>query len=302
MAGFFKKIGNFVKNFGLIGAAADLIGGRKSQSNAARMNAQNIAMQKEFAQFGIRWRVEDAKAAGLHPLYALGGQIPSFSPTVSMDSVGPSISSAGQNVQRAISATSTSEEKMAHRLAIAEGLSRIKGNEAMAAYYNSLAAREGQSQSPGIPHESEHSQFKDMGQQLPMGSIVPEAAKVIISKPNRDFAMAEGPTPLWREFNLASGMRIALPGGMQGDAAEVLESLSESWPMMYMVYQENVKRYGSQWGDEFLKRYMPFGEAYTRFKNFDTPVDRASRRFFNKFKAKDLKKFRDNFVPEGSGY
>lgn len=51
-----------------------------ARQNAANLN--NYQMQKEFAQNGIRWRVEDAKAAGLHPLAALSmsgsGASPSF--------------------------------------------------------------------------------------------------------------------------------------------------------------------------------------------------------------------------------
>lgn len=42
--------------------------------------ASNEALQREFAQMGIRWKVEDAEAAGLHPLYALGGSGPAYSP------------------------------------------------------------------------------------------------------------------------------------------------------------------------------------------------------------------------------
>ena len=48
-------------------------------SNQAQIKAENdrewqrnYDMQKEFAQMGIQWRVADAKAAGLHPLAALG--------------------------------------------------------------------------------------------------------------------------------------------------------------------------------------------------------------------------------------
>lgn len=36
------------------------------------VNQQQIDLAREFAKNGIQWRVEDAKKAGLHPLYALG--------------------------------------------------------------------------------------------------------------------------------------------------------------------------------------------------------------------------------------
>lgn len=45
------------------------------------INAENLKYQKEFAQHGISWRVDDARQAGLHPLAALGAQVTSFSPS-----------------------------------------------------------------------------------------------------------------------------------------------------------------------------------------------------------------------------
>lgn len=44
------------------------------------VRADNTALQREFAQNTIRWRVEDAKAAGLHPLFGLQGNNATFSP------------------------------------------------------------------------------------------------------------------------------------------------------------------------------------------------------------------------------
>ncbi len=51
---------------------------RKSQS---KINSQNLAAQKEFAQNSIQWRVNDAKAAGLHPLAALGSNGTTYTPS-----------------------------------------------------------------------------------------------------------------------------------------------------------------------------------------------------------------------------
>lgn len=41
---------------------------------------RNLSLQREFAQNSIQWRVNDAKAAGIHPLYALGAQGSSYTP------------------------------------------------------------------------------------------------------------------------------------------------------------------------------------------------------------------------------
>lgn len=60
---------------------------------------------------GIQWRVADAKAAGVHPIYALGA--PAFSPAVSSvgDNLAGDISSMGQDISRAVDATLSSGQR-----------------------------------------------------------------------------------------------------------------------------------------------------------------------------------------------
>lgn len=92
--------------------------GQKQANEIAQQNAErNIQLQKDFAQQGIRWKVEDAKAAGIHPLYALGASTSSFSPV----SVGTSNEMApladmsrnlGQDLGRAVNATRTAPERV----------------------------------------------------------------------------------------------------------------------------------------------------------------------------------------------
>lgn len=85
---------------GLLSAAASIAGGLMQRQG----QKDNVKLQKEFAQSGIQWKVEDAKKAGIHPLYALGAQTNSFAP----QSVGDmGISAAGQDIGRAITATSS---------------------------------------------------------------------------------------------------------------------------------------------------------------------------------------------------
>lgn len=106
----------------IISAGANLIGGFMGRQSAREANAaneriaqQNIALQKQFAQEGIRWKVEDAKAAGIHPLYALGAQTSSFSPVsvgaVADSSMPNAMAAMGQNLGRAVNATRTSSER-----------------------------------------------------------------------------------------------------------------------------------------------------------------------------------------------
>lgn len=104
-----------------ISAAGSLLGGILGDRAANQRNQQSMefareqmAMQREFAQSGIRWRVADAKAAGVHPLYALGAQTHSPSPVSVMQESSPmpdALASMGQSIGRAVEATQTAPER-----------------------------------------------------------------------------------------------------------------------------------------------------------------------------------------------
>lgn len=103
-----------------ISPVTDLIGGWMNRDQTQKTNDQNELLQKEFAKNSIRWRVEDAKAAGIHPLYALGAPTMSATPSfVGDSSMGQAVANAGQNIGRAINATRTNGERQG---AVMEGL------------------------------------------------------------------------------------------------------------------------------------------------------------------------------------
>lgn len=98
-----------------ISGGLNYLGQRSANKSAESIFQQNAALQREFAQKGIRWRVEDAKAAGIHPLYAMGASIPTYSPSsVSFGNTMKGFADASQNIGRAIDATRTSEERREH--------------------------------------------------------------------------------------------------------------------------------------------------------------------------------------------
>lgn len=120
----------------LIGAGAGLLStflGNKSKDKANEAAAQqaeaNYAHQKEFAQQGIQWKVNDAKAAGLHPIFALGANTHSFAPntvgTQSHDYSG--LAQAGQNIGRAIDATRDPASKQVAALNTAMAATQLEG-------------------------------------------------------------------------------------------------------------------------------------------------------------------------------
>lgn len=96
----------------LLGGGMGLLGGGINALFNRKANKENAEQQERFAKEGIRWRVEDAKAAGIHPLYALGANTTSFSPSYVGDSgIGNSLSNMGQDVSRAMMAKATQPER-----------------------------------------------------------------------------------------------------------------------------------------------------------------------------------------------
>lgn len=110
--GWSSAIGSVVG--GLIGAGGSLIGGKMAADNSKAVAKMNIDAQKEFAQNGIRWKVEDGKAAGIHPLYSLGASTKSFSPVSGYTGdygISDAANTFGQGIDRAIRAKMTDDER-----------------------------------------------------------------------------------------------------------------------------------------------------------------------------------------------
>lgn len=130
--GIIGAISNPMMASAIIGTGSDYLASKEQAKENSRnrthqdeMNVANYQMQKEFAQHGIRWKAEDAIAAGLHPLAALGATGASASPSYQMGDTGPSpkaefYSRMGQNLSRAASVTQTHAE----RLITQEGVKR----------------------------------------------------------------------------------------------------------------------------------------------------------------------------------
>lgn len=103
----------------VIGAGASILGGVLGSNSQEKAMKMQIAAQREFAQQGIRWKVDDAKAAGVHPVYALGAPTHSFSPIgLPGNDLGSGIANAGamigQGIDRAAEAKMTAGERIAN--------------------------------------------------------------------------------------------------------------------------------------------------------------------------------------------
>lgn len=125
---------------------------------------QQMQLQQDFAQQGIRWRVADAKAAGLHPLAALGAQPVQYSPvsvggsypdTGSYSSggsdIGASLANLGQGVGRAVAATQSKMERVQTAFEIARQQQELTRGDLENQVLASRLAVMQQGAGPGLP-------------------------------------------------------------------------------------------------------------------------------------------------------
>lgn len=239
-----------------IGAGASLLGGSKSNSENRDIARENAALQKEFAQHGVRWRVADAKAAGLHPLYALGAQVPSFTPSFQMDAMGPAISEAGQTIGRAVGSLATAQEKEAQALQLEQLRKNLEETDARIGMLNSEMFRNMQEAGPSFPSAGGGPNLVPEGQaptvNRGMVSVVP--SQVGTSSAD-DPSVGAGTNYTWRRYLVAPDFPVLLPGGPQGNIEEALESVTESIPAMVAVILENMAR-NPDFSESAVRHYL----------------------------------------------
>jgi len=95
----------------LIGVGSGIAGGIIGGKSAERAAEKNAAAQERYAKEGIRWKVADAKAAGISPEYALGASTHGFQPTYTGGNKGDMIADAGQNIARSVLASGTQADR-----------------------------------------------------------------------------------------------------------------------------------------------------------------------------------------------
>lgn len=128
--GFGQQAGSMLGQFGM-----SLIGDKSQQDWATGMAhgsedfqrsmwQKNYEMQKEFAQNGLTWKIQDAARSGISPLAALGASGYSASPMMVGSNI-PNVDRAssyhelGQNLGRAILAQQSQQDKENHAIDMA---------------------------------------------------------------------------------------------------------------------------------------------------------------------------------------
>jgi len=247
----------------IAGGAASLLGGLFSNKANAQAQERNTAMQREFAQMGIRWKVADAKAAGIHPLYALGASTHSYSPIAISDQLGPAMASAGQDYSRAMMAAASdrerrevearnfmlaAEQRSDARVAQQKAEARSDAMFGMQVERNFLENQllleqinrlRSPGMGPGLPSGDANGPAN-----APRGAIKVKPSELTSRAVERSSHTA-GVDPMWDSFEYAPGKFMRLPSQK---AAEAWEGAGELWktvgvPITWFINEMGMKRY-----------------------------------------------------------
>lgn len=277
----------------LIGAGASLLGGFLGRDSASRQADKSAELQREFAQHGIRWRVEDAKAAGVHPVYALSGVGASSGGIPIMeDPLARSIGEMGQNVGRAVAAQQTSVQRERDLLALQLLAAQIGESDARRQVLLSEAARRSNVASAPFPESvdpatglvgsgaggdsgasliyqgAQESGFR-YGQQ---NRFQFKPTEIVATNPHDVATVAGPPGAHWQAYTLDAGdgdrrpLHIDLPAG--SSPSEAWESLGESAVLLGLVVKRNAQKYGQDWVVRFQQEFPELFDRLGRVQRF----------------------------------
>lgn len=246
-----------------IGAGIGLIGGALSNRSSENQAEKGYSAQERSLRNSIRWRVEDAKAAGIHPLYALGAPAMSTSPMMYEDKIGPAVQNMGQAMPDILRGKQSEYETVMQFENYRNMASLTAKNDAEAFYYRALAEVTLQKRNSVNP-------VPGMGVQHEMGQDPKGAGEGIIDlKPAEQISTKAGHPESSAGINPAYQLRMIdknLPAFMpiaEGDSPE--ETIGEMSPAAFGgLVLRNTRIFGGQWLQDFIgSRYLgiePKGE------------------------------------------
>jgi hypothetical protein len=327
LQGIASGIGNIAKDIlpSIISAGSSIFGGLQSNKANWALNQENWRMQEYFNKNSIRWRVRDAKAAGLHPLYALGAPTISTSPLAFGDQLGPAMAEAGQAISQGIRRIG-SVERQREELDLALLSSQIAESDARREMYLSEAARNRQSgnatpglgimNETGVLPEGQAPNVTGLSSLAPGSGYIDVKPMEVHSPKSGDQSMVAGDHSYYQKFNVAPGMPFEIPVTEGESPTEVLENMSLG--EYYGLLRRNQMKYGNRWLGDFLKlRYLGERPAPGKYSHVNEqwqgpldergPVDnlkswakrhyrekkRLGINFWNQLRRETAKKFRE---------
>lgn len=231
----------------IVSAVGSIAGGILGANSAQNVAGMNYEAQKEFAQNGIRWKVEDAKRAGIHPLYALGASTQGYSPTAGYTGdfgISDAAAQFGQGYERAQQAKMTKEERdkqdvrdAIQDMAALEDLNQKRRmNDAQIRLANSeifrnFALSTNALRKTGLPPAMPGGLggvIAGQGNSYATGQTTPEISSVVTSEKGTPSVQAGSP-PDVRFYRTLSGGRAPLPTGDAADAMDAALGAGLQW-------------------------------------------------------------------------
>lgn len=235
-----------------VGGLITRVHGRKNRLWQQYMQERNWEREDSFLQR----RVRDAQAAGIHPLFALGGGNANTYSAPNPINVGEFASNMSQAVARTL-ANNSAYEKRRQALELEAVSASASKDAAIAGYYNSEAARLRQSSgtqgsSRGVPLTGVSNENVDsLGFNTGNVQVVPNEVKSAMTD---DSGTAAGKAPLGQWYSVGNS-KLWLPAA--NDSGEAIESLGEApLSVQYGFMKQNYNRLGYK---EFRRAMYDFG-------------------------------------------
>lgn len=270
-----------------IGAIGGALIGALGQKDA---NEKNIDMQRDFAQHGISWKVQDAKEAGLHPLYALGGSGASFTPSAQPLMTAAEGSRLGQDLGRAAAGDDRQRDVNLAQLELIRAQTRESDARAAAVTSAEARAVQGQMASKPLnirpggvrlgPYDWEFAGLDDVlaaRRRAGIGGGVGVGESPLLGKDTVKFkpdevtrsisgqpSVAAGDEPAWKRHTINDrGTPLMVPSEK---LSEVFENIPFwMWPG---VVKKNVDEFGWDWLSNFLPEGPLSIEAQRNIRNY----------------------------------
>lgn len=226
----------------LVGAGGALLGGALSNRANRGIADQNAAYQKEFAQHGIRWKAEDARAAGIHPVFAMSANTPTYTPAVYTDSMGPAVAEAAQHVARGVEKYETAHLQNA---IIENQLQKIAGENTV---QNILAQREAMINARlfKLDEAGNPIGFKPgFDEWLGLGQSDPG----LLGIPGNEFVSQRSVRPMFDRYHTTWG-EMLLMTSQEGPT----ESFDVGLDGRILTIQANMQYYGKDWLNKMLDK------------------------------------------------
>ena len=251
----------------IVSGVGSIVGGLIGANNAQSVAGMNYEAQKEFAQNGIRWRVEDAKRAGIHPLYALGASTQGYSPSGGYTGdygISDAAAHFGQGYERAQQAKMTKEERdrqdvrdaiqdmaaledLRQKKRMNDAQIRLADSEIFRNFALSTSALRKTGLPPAMP--SSGGVIDGQGESYATGQTTPEISSVVTSEKGTPSVQAGSP-PDARFYRTATG-RAPLPTEESGDAMDAAFGSGIQWAL-----RNNLLPY--------LANFLPFNDPHRR--------------------------------------